>query len=57
VNPQTTPETHALTHVTMSGPRGERLTPACVCGWWSTDGSHAAFERHLHRHTPRKDQP
>jgi hypothetical protein len=42
--------THALTHRLMSDSSGERLTPACICGWWSADGSHAAFERHIRAH-------
>jgi len=26
-----------------------RWVPACTCGWWSTDGSHMAFERHVRK--------
>lgn len=38
------PSNHQLTHVQFSD---GRLTPACTCGWWSADGSHQAFERHI----------
>ncbi len=40
-------DAHGLTHVEMRGPLGPRLTPACVCGWYSADGSHQAYERHI----------
>lgn len=38
---------HRLTHRTIRDASGERLTPACTCGWWSPDGSHWRFERHI----------
>jgi hypothetical protein len=52
---------HELTHVTIRDSTGERLTPACTCGWYSPSGSHAPFERHiaavrLAGGTPRRDQ-
>jgi len=37
---------HELIHATLSN---GVLVPACSCGWWSADGSHAAFERHLRK--------
>lgn len=45
-------EQHQLCHAkTTAG----QLVPACTCGWWSADGSHAAFERHLHAIATRED--
>jgi hypothetical protein len=37
---------HGLTHREMTD---GRLTPACVCGWWSPRCSHSDFERHIRR--------
>jgi hypothetical protein len=45
---RTTPE-HTLTHVQARTPQGPRLVPACTRGWWSADGSHLGFEKHLGR--------
>jgi len=41
--------THQLTHRQFTD---GRWTPACTCGWWSHDGSHLAFERHLRKVKP-----
>jgi hypothetical protein len=32
-----------------------RIVPACTCGWWSPDGSHWRFEKHLAAATPKED--
>jgi len=45
---------HGLTHVERAD---GRLVPACICGWWSSDGSHARFERHLKRWTDFWEDP
>jgi hypothetical protein len=37
---------HELTHAKFSD---GRLTPACVCGWYSPNCEHADFERHLRK--------
>lgn len=35
---------HELTHRNRTD---GTLVPACICGWYSADGSHLAFERHM----------
>lgn len=42
---------HGLSHVEMQTLQGPRLTPACVCGWYSPRCSHADFERHIKKET------
>ncbi len=37
---------HELRHAPITD---GRWVPACKCGWWSINGSHAAFERHMRR--------
>ena len=43
----TTTDEHGLIHVEVHDTYGRRLVSACICGWWSPDGSHWRFERHL----------
>jgi hypothetical protein len=43
---------HELTHYQRSD---GRLVPGCICGWYSSDGSHWRFERHLARYREARD--
>lgn len=44
-------EEHGLVHALSNG----NLVPACLCGWWSPDGSHWRFERHMRKIKKEQD--
>jgi hypothetical protein len=39
-------DTHGLTHFRFTD---GRLTPGCVCGWWSQNREHAEYEAHIRK--------